>query len=80
MKAFSKNLEIKIFYKISKCYREDNRDDPNDKQEIYEGRALDEAAKYNPSLYQYLNRKIRMYRSAKNFNSLLSKIEGKKKI
>lgn len=76
LNTFSRNLEIKIFYKISKCYRENDLE----MQEIYEGRALKEAEKCNQSLYQHFNRKIRMFKSAKNFNTMLAKIEGKKKI
>lgn len=49
-------------------------------QQVFEGRALCQAEKHNHALYQYLNKKIRMYESARKFTKKLAEMEGKKKI
>lgn len=61
--SFAENLEIKILYKLSKCYREDDETKENE----YEEMALNKASKLNIPLHYYISRKIRMHKSGKQF-------------
>jgi hypothetical protein len=77
MRNYLANIKIKIDYKMSKCYREEKKEDL---QLAYEQMALKKAKEVNWPLYVYVNRKIRFYQKKKLFEQRLLKLDGRKRI
>ncbi len=72
------NLRVKIYYKLSKCYREKNE---SEQQIRYEDMALKEAARIqNKPLEYYIRRKVQFYEAKMRFKDKLNELEGKKRI
>lgn len=78
-RQFWNNLLAKIYYKRSKCYRDQN--DPDNQRIKYEKLALQTASENgNLKLSYYIRRKIQFYQAKQQFKAKLMTFETKKKI
>lgn len=72
------NIRVKIYYKLSKCFREKNEPEQQIK---YEDLALREAARIgNLKLEYYIRRKVQFYEAKMRFKEKLNQLEGKRRI